>query len=333
MSDPNRVFQAPPPPPTVVEPKAPRASQLLPYGIGIFVIGLIVCVLGVVKVLTGGIGTGAAFAFWGILLVAFSFIPLPQTKGDEEPPMSGLQKVLGIFYEPTRVFRNLRAHPRWLAAFLVIAIANAVYAAAFVQRLTPERISENFNEKIDQSPIKPPPEKMAETKENNYQQLKQPIQRAQTAAKSFVGIFVFVCFVAALCLVGVLAFGGQINFWQAFAAVLYSYTPVAVISKLVSLVILFIKAPEDIHPILGQETLVTDNLGILFKPAEHPALFVLGTAIGVLSLYGLWLKAKGLATAGQKVSSSAAWGVSIILWVLSLIVGMIFATLFSGFLS
>jgi len=59
-------------------------------------------------------------------------------------------------------------------------------------------------------------------------------------------------------------------------------------------VILFIKAPEDVHPILGQETLLTDNLGILFKPADTPALFVLGTAIGVLSLYGLWLKAKGL---------------------------------------
>ena len=130
-----------------------------------------------------------------------------------------------------------------------------------------------------------------------------------------------------------LAFGGRMNFWQAFAAVMYSYMPVAVISKLVSLVILFIKAPDDIHPLIGQETLLTDNLGILFKPADHPVLFVLGSAIGVLSFYGLWLKAKGLANAGQKVSSTAAWGVSITLWVLSLIIGMIFATLFAGFMS
>ncbi len=332
MSDPNQGFQAPPPPTIAVE-KAPRATKLIPYAIGLFVIGLIVCVLGFVKVVPGGLGTGAAFAFWGALLFAFSFIPLPQTKGDEEPAMSGLQKVMGIFFEPTRVFRNLRAHPHWLAAFLVIAIVNGAYAAAFVQRLTPERISDYFNEKIDQSPIKPPPDRMAEAKESNYQQLKQPIQRVQTTAKSFVGIFVFVCFVAALCLVGVLAFGGQMNFWQAFAAVLYSYMPVAVISKLVSMVILLIKAPDDIHPILGQETLLTDNLGILFKPAEHPALFVLGTAIGVLSLYGLWLKAKGLSNAGYKVSSTAGWGVAITLWVLSLILAMIFATLFSSFIS
>jgi hypothetical protein len=333
MSDPNQEFQAPPPPPTITESKAPRATKLIPYAVGVFVIGLIVCVLGIVKIVPGGIGTGAAFAFWGILLFAFSFIPLPQTKGDEEPAMSGLQKVVGIFFEPTRVFRNLRAHPHWLAAFLVIAIVNAVYAGAFVQRLTPQRIVDYTMEKLEQSPIKPPPEAMAKAKEDALSAATQPIQRVETTAKSFVGIFVFVCFVAALCLLGVLAFGGRMNFWQAFAAVLYSYLPVAVISKLVSMVILFIKAPEDIHPILGQETLLTDNLGILFKPADHPALFVLGTAIGVLSIYGLWLKAKGLASAGTKVSSTAAWGVSITLFVLSLIIGMIFATLFSSFIS
>src|SRR5438094_10068613 len=333
MSDPNQEFQAPPPPPTITEKKAPRATHLIPYAVGLFVIGVLVCVLGIVKVVPGGIGTGAAFAFWGALLFAFSFIPLPQTKGDEEPAMSGLQKVMGIFFEPTRVFRNLRAHQHWLGAFLVLAIVNAVYAAAFVQRLTPERIVDYTMEKMESSPIKPPPDKMAEAKDNMLQAAKQPIQRVQTTAKSFVGIFVFVCLAASLCLLCLLAFGGRMNFWQAFAAVLYAYLPVAVISKLVSLVILFIKAPEDIHPVLGQETLLTDNLGILFKPADHPALFVLGTAIGVLSLYGLWLKAKGLANAGYKVSSTAAWGSLLTLWVLSLILGMIFATLFSSFIS
>jgi len=334
MSDPNQEFQAPPPPTTLEEaPPRKRPAMLTYFGVILFIIGASICVSGIAKLIPGGIGTGAAFAFWGVLLFAFSFIPLPQSKGDEEPAMSGLQKVMGIFYEPTRVFRNLRAHPHWLAAFLVIAIVNAVYAAAFAQRLTPERIVDYTMEKMEQGPIKPPPEQMGKVKEDMLQAMKQPIQRVEATAKSFVGIFVFVCLVAALCLLGVLAFGGRMNFWQAFAAVLYSYMPVAVISKLVSTVILFVKAPEDVHPILGQETLLQDNLGILFKPAEHPALFVLGTAIGVLSFYGLWLKAKGLANAGQKVSSSAAWGVSITLWILALIIGVIFATLFSAFMS
>ena len=114
---------------------------------------------------------------------------------------------------------------------------------------------------------------------------------------------------------------------------LYSYLPVAVITYVVSLVILYVKNPDDIHPILGRQTLVQDNLGVLFAPADHPALFTLASAFGVLSFYGLWLRAKGLANAGQKVSSGAAWGVSITLWILGLILGMIFATLFSSFIS
>src|SRR5713226_310595 len=187
MSDPNQEFQAPPPP-AIADQKPPRATKLIPYAISLFVIGVIVCVLGIVKAVPGGIGTGAAFAFWGVLLFAFSFIPLPQTKGDEEPALSGPEKVLGIFYEPTRVFRNLRAHPHWLAAFLVIAIVNAVYAAAFAQRLTPERIVDYTMEKMEQGPIKPPPEQMGKVKEDMLQAMKQPIQRVEATAKSFVGI-------------------------------------------------------------------------------------------------------------------------------------------------
>ena len=336
MSDPNsQDFQSPPPPPppTAGQAGGPRPTKLRPVAIGLFVLGLLVAVAGIAKILPGGIGTGVAFAFWGILLFALSFIPLPQAKGDEEPPMSGLQKVLGIFYEPTRVFRNLRYHPYWLAAFLVIGVSNVVYSTAFVQRLTPERIVEFTFEKLESSPIKPPPEQMEIAKADALQQAKQPIQRIQTAAKSFVGIFVFACLIATLCFLGVLAFGGRINFWQAFAAMLYAFLPIEVITKLLSLVILYIKSPDDIHPMLGAQTLVQDNLGVLFSPAEHPVLYVLGSSIGVLSFYGLWLRAKGLANAGTKVSSSAAWGVSITLWVLALILGMILAMLFPSFMS
>ena len=332
MSDPNQGFQPPPPmPPT--EAPAPRPGKLRMPAIVLFVLGILLLVAGIAKFLPGGIGTGIAFCFWGILLFAFSFIPLPQTTGADEAPMSGLQKLTSIFYEPSRVFRNLRAHPTWLAAFLVIGIANAVYMAAFVQRLTPERIVEFTMDKLADSPIKPPPDRMEQARENALQQAKQPVQRVQTAAKSFIFLFVLVSFVAALCLLAVLAFGGRINYWQAFAAVMWGYLPVIVIMKIVSLVILYVKAPEDIHPILNQETLLQDNLGILFNPADHPALFVMGSVIGVLSFYGLWLRVKGLQHAGQKVSSSTAWGVSLTLFVLALILGMIFATLFSSFMS
>lgn len=333
MSDPNQ-FQPPPAPIAAgPQPEPPRPVKLRPVAIALFVIGLICVVSGIAKILPGGIGTGAAFACWGILLFAFSFIRLPEAASTDEPPISPLETLAGIFYEPSRVFRNLRSHPRWLAPFLVIAIMNAAYTAAFVQRLTAERIVDHTFEKMEQSPIKPPPEQMAKAKEDALQAAKQPIQRVQTAAKSFVGLFVLIAFLAALYLLGILVFGGRINYWQAFAATLYSLVPVVILGKGLSLVILFIKSPEDIHPILGQETLVQDNLGVLFAPAEHPVFFVLASTIGVLSLYGLWLRAKGLQHAGIKVSSSAAWGTVVTLWLIGLLLGAVFASLFSAFIS
>ncbi len=324
--------QPPLPPVPQKEPTGPKPTKLRPVAIGLFVLGVIVLLLGIAKVVPGGVGTGVAFAFWGIVLFALSFVSLPIPAPGEEP-MSGVQKLLGIFYEPTRVFRNLRSYPYWLAALLAISIVSAVYNAAFVQRITPERIVDFTIEKMADSPIKPPPDRMAEVKDNMLQGEKQPIQRVQSAAKSFVLTFVFAAFVGLLCFLGVMAFGGRINYWQAFAAVLYSYVPYYLITKLASLVILYIKDPDDLHPTLNRETLLQDNLGVLFKPADHPVLFVMGAYIGVLSFYGLWLKAKGLQNTGYKVSSSAAWGVSIILWVLGLLLGMVAASLFGSFMS
>jgi hypothetical protein len=288
---------------------------------------------GIAKILPGGLGTGLAFAFWGILLYALSFVRLPQTTATDEPPMSAMQKLTGIFFEPTRVFRNLRAHPYWLAAFLVIVVLNIIYTTAFVKRLTPERIVNYTMDKLEQSPIKPPPDRMEQAREDALNQAKQPIQRVQSAAKTFVGIFVQGCIVASLYLVAVMIFGGRINFWQALAVYFYASLPVVVIQKLVSLVILFIKPPDDIHPILGQETLLQDNLSVLFNPADHPVLFVAASVIGVLSLYGLWLRAKGLQHGGTKVSGTAAWGAALTVWGLWLLFVLSITALFPSFIS
>jgi hypothetical protein len=108
---------------------------------------------------------------------------------------------------------------------------------------------------------------------------------------------------------------------------------VVAVQKLLGLVLLYVKSPEDIHPILGQETLVQDNLGVLVSPANHPVIFVLASSIGVLSFYGLWLKATGLKNAGTKVSKGTAWGVALMMWVLAVLLIAGFTALFPNFIS
>src|SRR6185436_17254724 len=101
MSAPNeQSFHAPPPPPMPESaPRAPRPTKLRPIAIGLFVLGLIVLGAAFAKLLPGSIGTGAAICFAGVLLFALSFIPLPMIP-EKEQPLSFLEKVTGVFYEP-----------------------------------------------------------------------------------------------------------------------------------------------------------------------------------------------------------------------------------------
>jgi hypothetical protein len=331
--DPN--FQAPPPLTTPApEPTAPQARHLRPFAIGAFALGLIFVVGGLAKFLAGGLGTGAALCFLGIVIFALSFIRMPLVP-DSEAPLSWFEKVTGVFYEPARVFRNLRVHPYWIGAFLTIWVMTAIYSTAFIQRITPERITDYTTEKIAQMgpPFAPPPEAMDRIRTEQLESLKNPVQRVGSVLKSGVGIFVFGTLATGLALLGVLIFGGRINFWQAMSATFYSVLPVVAIQKILGLAILYLKSPDDLHPILNQETTLQDNLGLLLSPAEHPVLFVIASFIGLTSFYGLWLRAKGLHWGGTKVSKSTGWGVAIMLWVLILIFATIFTALFPGFIS
>ena len=330
MSDPNQEFQPPPAPAT--EPERKRPANLLWAGVALVVVGIIVLIGGIANFIPGGLGTGGAICVLGVLFVGLSFTSLPNVP-DAPPPMSTAGTLAGIFFEPTSVFRNLRAHPQWLAAILIMGCLNAAYLAAFYQRLTPERIVDFTFEKLKDSPIKPPEDQMAIARQQALDTAKLPLARAGNAIKTIVGVFFVIAFFAALYLLGVLAFGGRMHFWQAYAVAAYAAFPVLVIQKVISFMILFVKSPDDIHPLIGQETLVTDNLGILFKAAEHPVLFVAASAIGILSFYKLWLTATGLREGGYKVSSSAGWGVAITLWVLGLLLGLAIASIFPSFLS
>jgi hypothetical protein len=107
------------------------------------------------KIVPMSIGVGASFCFFGVLLFALSFIPLPDTPAGAEERMGVGQMLGSIFYEPARVFRSLRAHPRWLAPFLIISVLAAVYSAAFVQRATPERIVNYTMDKVVEAGFAP----------------------------------------------------------------------------------------------------------------------------------------------------------------------------------
>ena len=103
---------------------------------------------------------------------------------------------------------------------------NAAYITAFYHRLTPERIINFTMDKLEESPIKPPPERMAKMRQQASTRPSRPLAQAGNVVKTIVGVFFGVAFVGALFLLGVLAFGGRMHFWQAYAVAAYAAFPV-----------------------------------------------------------------------------------------------------------
>jgi hypothetical protein len=300
--------------------------------IAVLVVGLLLLIAGVMKILPGAAGSGGALAFLGVVMLGLSFIRRDAAGTDDAPPMSEGEKISSVFYEPARVFRELRLRPYWGTAFLIIALSIAVYQFAYTQRIGAETLAlATIDKTIEGGFI--PAERAAEMRERTAADARQPFSRFSGAVNSVAGVFVILAILAGLYMLGVLVSGARIKFWQAFSVAVFAALPVMVLQNLISLLLLYLKSPDDIDPIKGQRGLARADLGVLFNPAEHPYLFVLGSSIGLFTLYGIWLTATGLRHGGEKVTSGTAWAISIGLWVFGLLLGLGAAALFPTFIA
>lgn len=302
--------------------------------IAVFVIGIIFVVLGMTKVVPNVTGMGVGLILLSALLFGLSFAPKPAHESPFEP-MPPIERLTKIFYAPAEVFQNLRRHPRWLIAILVMTIISAAYSNVFTNRLGAERIVNYTVDKTLEMPIlnDEARKQIEANRAETVAQSKNPVSRFAQSVNSFVGQVFLYAFLGLIFLLFALAMGGKINFWQAMSAAVYAGFPVFVINKLLSFVILFLKDPADIHPILGGNTLVTDSLNFLVAPSENPVLFVFLGAFSLLSFYWIWLIATGLKNTGERVTGTIAWSAAIGVWLLLTTFSVLMAFLFPSFIS
>jgi hypothetical protein len=250
--------------------------------------------------------------------------------------MSTPATLVNIFFSPSEVFQNLRQHPRWLVPVLIMSILSGIYINAFMYRLTPERVTNYSIDKTLEMPMLANNADARKQVEAGRAQAiadnKNPVIRAGQTINSFVGQVFLYAFLALIFFIFALAMGGKLSFWQAFSAAVYAAFPVAVIRFALNMVLLFLKDPVDIHPIIGQGSLIQDNLGFLVIPSENPVLFTLLSAFSLLAFYWLWLNATGLKNTGEKVSSGTAWAATLTVFFLGVIISVTMSYFFSGFL-
>lgn len=304
-------------------------------GIVVAALGFLVAILGALKVVPGLTMPGVALIVLGGLIIGLSFISKPDTEGTER--MSTANSLLNIFISPSEVFQNLKRHPRWLVAVIIMTVLSGVYSSLFLSRMTPERVANYTIDKTLEMPMVAGNDQARKSVEDGRKQaiedLKSPVGRVGKLATGFLWYVIGFSVLSGIFMLFALVMGGKIKFWQAFSATVYAAFPISVIGFILNTLILFLKDPTDIHPLRGQQTLITDNLSFLVNAADNPVIFTMLSMFSLLGLYWVWMNATGLKNAGEKVTGSIAWTSSIAFYAVLALLAIASAWAFPGFVS
>lgn len=313
-------------------------------GVVIFIVGLLVLLSNLLLKVQGVKGLGILGMFIGAAVFGLSFIPRHVSGADAPAPLSPTERITRVFYEPEPVFKNLRHHPRWLAGFLVLSFFSVVFQVAVTQRLGVERFAEDQATREIEGGFVP----LDKISADDYKQgkIRAAIATAtvtKVTAPLWVTGFVFIgmLVLAGLFLLCVMAFGGRMNFWQALCVAVYGSLPAAIISAVLSLILLYIQSPTDMIPLeVQRHGLARADLGLLFRQTNpmvntlvRPVVYTMASAIGLFQLYGWWVTVSGLKNAGEKISGGSAWTIALMLWVLGILLTVVLAILAPTFVA
>jgi hypothetical protein len=302
-------------------------------GIVVAVIGLLVAVVSVLGVVPGLTATGVIVILLGGLIIGLSFIDKPDP--EDTARMSTPNTLLNIFVSPSETFQNLRRHPRWLVAALVMTILSTIFFNLFMYRVGPDNVTNFTIDKTKEMSMMNDAAK-AHVESGRQKALddgKNPVLRVGQAVTSFAGSVFWFAFLGGVFFLFALAMGGKMNYWQAFSAAVYASFPVGVIKAVLGSIILFLKDPVDIHPILGQSSLIQDNLSFLVTASDHPVIYTILGILGLFSFYWIWMNATGIKNTGEHVTGSIAWTATLSIFFVGLLLGVVAALLFPGFIS
>lgn len=238
--------------------------------------------------------------------------PPPTPPAAATETMSTAETLSGIFLEPARTFEALRARPRFLIAGIITILAFTTFYVLFVQRLGAETIA---RAQIEARSPDMPPDQM----EQALSIQRSPIVQAITYASFPLVFAVIFAAGAGLYLLGTMAMAKSMSFKQALSVWVYSSMPPTVIFSLLNILLLFLKSKDDIDPAAVNQGLARANFALLVNAKEQPVLATVLGSFDLFQFYGLFLAAIGLRKIAR-LSSGAAWGIVIAIWLVGALV-------------
>lgn len=237
--------------------------------------------------------------------------PIPEeisAEPEEEAQMSEVATLGNIFLEPGKTFEDLRRKPRFILAFVIIAILSVGFFAAFQQKLGEDRMRRFIATQNERNP-----QMQAASAEQKEQavSIALTIQKVTTYALPVILAIAFLLG-GLLYWLGSKAMGGSARFTHGLSVFLYSSLPPTVVAQIANFIILFLKPADEIDIAASQRGLVNANPTLFFDGKEMPVLTTLISTIDVFVIWGLVLAAIGLRKVAR-ISSGSAWAVVLII--------------------
>jgi hypothetical protein len=233
----------------------------------------------------------------------------------EEPaPMSAMQRLTGVFVEPTAAFEDIARRPAWVMPLILTLVLTAL-----VMYLHPLRVSQD-------AMIKAQVKQAQNFGAANVDpaQLEAVIRgRMNSWWGKYGNIIIVVVFgaLATMAIAGILmlAFtlaGASISFKRAMSALCWSAVPTTVCLSLLTVLFLFIKNQDDLNPLNPFENVIS-NLGFMLKAESQPVLQGLLGSIDLFSFWRIYLTGAAFAAASLGgISKRNAIMVIVVLWIL-----------------
>lgn len=241
-----------------------------------------------------------------------------------QPTLGTMARILGIFTSPARTFEDIRKKPNFIQPWLVIAACSLLFTISIGMKITWEQVQQNqlkFASKAQLDRLE------SLTPEQRAQQMKIGTTFLKVISYGFSVLILLGGFIAAGVYMMIFNFGAgaKLKYRECLAIVVYSDLP-GIVRALLGTVVVWMGADPEGFTIQNP---VPTNLGWFLNFEETPRfLWSLATSLDVVKIWAIVVMAIGFSVFTRK-SKGTAMLLCFLPWVLLVLIGAAFASLFS----
>ncbi len=221
------------------------------------------------------------------------------------PRLSEPQRLMNVFFAPTKTFKDLKRNSSWWVPWLISAIFTLTFSVIAIQKLDMNRF---VQQQIEKSPMAQRQlERLTPEQRAQNTAIRVAFTKGTFYASPLLSLLFGIITAAVLLAIFNFILGAEVTFSRALAVTFYSGLPFIISSIL--LIISFL-ASSDPNTIDISGNPMPTNPGFFLDPEGNKALYSLASALDIFKIWFVILLGLGFATASTNRKPSTSTGIA-----------------------